>query len=60
MSRHAGAPAEGGPAFTLTVSRTWVTVVLAVLVSVVALVLAVIPVATATTPVVPASCSAGR
>ena len=60
MSRHAGPPADGSPAFTLTVSRTWVTVVLAVLVSTVALVLAVIPVATATTPVAPITCTSGR
>jgi hypothetical protein len=59
MSRHAG-PSEGGPAFTLTIGRTWVTVVLAVLVSAVCLVLAVIPVATATAPAVPAACTTGR
>lgn len=51
MSRHAGAPAERQPALTLTISRTWVLVVLALLVAAVSLVLAVIPVATATSPV---------
>jgi len=42
------------------VSRTWLVVVLAVLVSAVALVLAVIPVATATTPPQPVACTSQR
>lgn len=63
MSRHAGAPAPDTapvPAFTLTISRTWLVVVVAVITAVVALVLAVIPVATATAPVQPTTCSTGR
>lgn len=61
MTRHAGSPApEQAPAFTLTISRTWVTVVVAVITASVALVLAVIPVAVATAPVTPAVCTSGR
>lgn len=56
MSRHAGPP-DAGPAFTLSISRTWLVVVLAVIGAAVGMVLCVIPVATATAPVQPVSCT---